>query len=135
MPAAWRSRWAPPPLAHLRWREAYTYRWFCRYAEAWQAAEEGVRLHIAGADLRLEAMCQREVGLAARESGDYRRAQESLERALVLFAELNDAVYEIHVLGNLATLFWYVGEYEKAMELACQALARCFVNILYAPLW
>ncbi|MFN2167289.1 MAG: ATP-binding protein, partial [Anaerolineae bacterium] len=30
-------------LAHLRWREAYTHRWFCHHAEARRAAEEGVQ--------------------------------------------------------------------------------------------
>jgi DNA-binding SARP family transcriptional activator len=115
----------PRTLAHLRWREAHTHRWFCRYAEARKAAYEGVCSSIAAADRRLEAMCQRELGMAARETGDYRQAQESLERALALSAEMSDAASEIHVLGNLATLHWYVGEYEKAMELARQALARC----------
>lgn len=112
-------------LAHLRWREAYTHRWFCRYAQARQAAEDGVCLSRAAADLALEALCQREVGMATRSTGDYDQAQIALERALSLFVALGDVVYEIHALGNLATLCWYRGEYEQAMDLARQALARC----------
>jgi len=112
-------------LAHLRWREAYTHRWFCRYAEAREAAEEGVRLSQAAADAALEAMCWREVGVAARATGDYARARVALERALSLFVDLGDAVHELHVLGNLSTLYWYMGEHERAMSLARRALARC----------
>lgn len=112
-------------LAHLRWREAYTHRWFCRYAEARKAAQDGVRLSQATADPLLEAMCRREVGMAARATGDYGRAQAALERALSLFANLDEAVYKIHALGNLSTLHWRLGEYEQAMNLARQALAQC----------
>jgi predicted ATPase len=115
----------PRTLAHLRWREAFTRRWFCRYAEARKAAEDGVRLSQTAGDRRLEAMCWREVGLAARATGDYHQARAALERALDLFVELGDAVYEVHVLGNLATLYWYVGEYDKALDLSRQALTRC----------
>ncbi len=132
-------------LAHLRWREAYIHRWFCRYAEAREAAEEGLRLCEAVENcswmavcreegLRLsqvvdgcpfEAMCWREIGMAAREMGDYEKAQAALERALDLFVELDETVYEIHTLGNLSTLHWHLGEYEKAMHLSRQALERC----------
>jgi tetratricopeptide (TPR) repeat protein len=115
----------PETLSHLRWRQAYTHRLFCRYAEARHAAQEGVRLSVAAQDPRLEAMCQREMGLAARETGDYRQAQASLERALSLFEEMKDASNEIHVLGNLSTLFWSLREYQKAMALARRALACC----------
>jgi tetratricopeptide (TPR) repeat protein len=70
-------------------------------------------------------MCWREVGMAAREMGDYKQAQAALEQALGLFVELGEAEYEIHTIGNLSTLYWYLGEYEQALELARQALARC----------
>jgi DNA-binding SARP family transcriptional activator len=112
-------------LAHLRWREACTRRWFCRYPEALESAEEGARLSQAAQDALLEAHCWREAGMAARALGDYARAQAALEHTLGLFSELGEAVYEIHALGNLSTLHWYRGEYEQATALARQALARC----------
>jgi len=112
-------------LAHLRWREAYNHRWFCRYVEARQAAEEGLGLAQKAADPLLEAVCWREVGVAARAMGDYERAREALERALHLFTELGDVVYEIHTLGNLSTLYWYLGDAAQAMEWAHRELARC----------
>jgi tetratricopeptide (TPR) repeat protein len=112
-------------LAHLRWREAYAHRWFCRYEQARQAATEGVRLSQAAGDLGLEARCWREVGMAARETGYYQEAQEALERALSLFVNLDQPVYEIHTLGNLSTLCGYRGDHQRAMELARRALARC----------
>jgi tetratricopeptide (TPR) repeat protein len=115
----------PQMLAHLHWREAYTHRWFCRYPEAQAAAEKGTRLSQTTADPLLEAMCQREVGLAARELGDCRLARASLEKALQLFADLGETVYEIHTLGNLSTLCWRLGEHERAINLARQALTRC----------
>ncbi len=115
----------PRTLAHLHWRQAYTHRCFCRYAEARVAAEGGVHLSQAAGDRSLEAMCFREVGLAARESGDYEEAQATLEQALAVYHEVGDVVFEIHALGNLATLHWYLGEHGQALELGRQALARC----------
>jgi tetratricopeptide (TPR) repeat protein len=112
-------------LAHLRYREAYTHRWFCRYAQALEAAEDGIRLSQAAADLSLEALCWREVGRAARATGDYDRARAALERALSLFVELGDAVYEVHTLGNLSTVYWRLGEHEQAMALSRRTLVRC----------
>jgi tetratricopeptide (TPR) repeat protein len=70
-------------------------------------------------------LCLRELGLAARESGDYRLAQLYLEQALERFVDLGQAVYQIHTLGNLSTLHWRLGEFERASNLARQALARC----------
>ncbi|NIV32496.1 MAG: AAA family ATPase, partial [Anaerolineae bacterium] len=66
-------------LAHLRWREAYTHRWFCRYAQARQAAEEGLALSRQDGDRLLEARCFREIGMAHRETGNYDAAREALE--------------------------------------------------------
>ncbi|MBN1145612.1 MAG: AAA family ATPase [Anaerolineales bacterium] len=120
-----RSLGDPRTLAHLRWREATTHRWFCRYAQARQAAEAGARLGQEAADASLEALCLREVGMAARAVGDYAGALAALERALSLFAELGDAVFEIHVLCNLSTLCWCTAEYPRALHFARQALARC----------
>jgi len=135
----------PCTLAHLHWREAYTHRWFCRYAEARRAAEaglslshavgkctmvtacrdEGLRVNWGGGHCLFEAMCWREVGLAAREMGDYEQAQSALELALDLYVQAGEAVYEIHTIGNLSTLYWYRSEFEKTRELARQALERC----------
>ena len=36
-----------PVLAYLHFRQAYTHRWFCRYAQARQAAEDGPELRWA----------------------------------------------------------------------------------------
>jgi DNA-binding SARP family transcriptional activator len=135
----------PCTLAHLRWREAYTHRWFCRYAEAREAAEEGLslshavgectmvtacqdeglRVNWAAGNCLFEAMCWREIGIAAREMGDYEQAQSALGLALDLYVRMGEAVYAIHTMGNLSTLCWYLGEFEKAMALARQALDRC----------
>jgi tetratricopeptide (TPR) repeat protein len=112
-------------LAHLRWREAYTHRWFCRYADAQEAAVEGLRLSRAANDPLLEAMCEREVGLAARERGDHLQAQTSLERAWELFTELGETAYQVHTLGNLSTIYWCTGDYDRAMNLARKAMVRC----------
>jgi DNA-binding SARP family transcriptional activator len=115
----------PRTMAHLCWRKAYTHRWFCRYAEAGAQAQEGVRLSQEAADPLLQAMCLREVGLAARATGEYGVARAALEQALKLFVELGETVYEIHTMGNLATLLWYERAYEGALDLSRQALERC----------
>jgi tetratricopeptide (TPR) repeat protein len=112
-------------LAHLRWREAYTHRWFCRYAQAKTVAEDGFRLSQEAAESLLAAQCLREIGMAAREMGNHRLAREVLEQALGLFVALGEVLYEIHAMGNLATLHWYLGDYQQALALSQQALARC----------
>ena len=112
-------------LAHLRWGEAYPERWYCRYAAARQAAEAGVQLSRVAAEPLLEAMCLRELGLAAREAGDYPQAQMSLEQALQRFVDLGQTVYQIHTLSNLSTLHFRLEEFAEAGNLARQALARC----------
>jgi predicted ATPase/DNA-binding SARP family transcriptional activator len=111
--------------AHLCWREAHAHRWFCRYAEARASAEEGVGLSQEAGDPLLEALCLREVGLAARATGDYDQAGAVLELALRRFVEHGETVYEIHTMGNLATLRWYENAYEAALDLARRALERC----------
>jgi predicted ATPase len=111
--------------AHLCWREAYAHRWFCRYSEARASAEEGVGFSQEAGDFLLEALCLREVGLAARATGDYARAGAVLELALQRFVEYGETVYEIHTMGNLATLRWYENAYEAALDLARRALERC----------
>jgi tetratricopeptide (TPR) repeat protein len=112
-------------LAHLQWREAYAHRWFCRYAQALASAKEGVALSRQASNPLLEAMCQREIGMASRALGDYAVARKALEQALALFVELGETVYEIHTLGNLATLSWYEGKPEQALDLSGRALQRC----------
>jgi DNA-binding SARP family transcriptional activator/tetratricopeptide (TPR) repeat protein len=112
-------------LAHLHWREAHTYRWFCRYSQALTAADEGIRLSRTIGEVSLEAICQRERGMAARAMGDYAQAQSALERALALFVDLGNFEYEIHALGNLSTLWWRQGKHDRALDLARRELARC----------
>jgi DNA-binding SARP family transcriptional activator len=115
----------PSTLAHLHWREAYTHRWFCHYAAARQAAEQGLRFSQRAAEPLLEALCLRELGMTAREIGDYQQAQLSLGQALQRFVDLGETVYQIHTLGNLSTLHFRQHEFERAIDLAQQALARC----------
>jgi DNA-binding SARP family transcriptional activator len=112
-------------LAHLRQRQAYVRRWFCRYAQALEVAEEGVRLCQAAGDRRLEGICWREVGLAARELGDYGRAQRALWRALELIDAPEQVGLHVHVLCNLSTLFLYEGDLRRALDVAQQALTQC----------
>jgi predicted ATPase/DNA-binding SARP family transcriptional activator len=116
----------PQLLAHLHWREAYNHRWFCRYGAARRAAAEGLRISQEIADPLLEALCQRELGVAARETGDYNLAQSALEQALDLFEnQTGEKVYTIHTLCNLSTLFYRMGEPRRAMSLARRALKTC----------
>jgi DNA-binding SARP family transcriptional activator/tetratricopeptide (TPR) repeat protein len=112
-------------LAQMRWREASTHGWYCRFRQALDAAEEGARLSHAARDLLLEARCWREGGLAARELGDYPQARLRLEKAIRLFQQLGEPRFEVHALGNLSTLCLREGQYEQAMEFARQASARC----------
>jgi DNA-binding SARP family transcriptional activator len=110
-------------LAHLRWREAFLHRWFCRYPQAFKAADEGVRLSQEIGDTCLEAKCLREAGMVRRVTGDLKQARRDLERAFRLFEEVEDVVFQIHSLSNLSTLHNILGEHQRAMELGRKSLA------------
>lgn len=112
-------------LAHLRWRQASLHLWFCRYAQARTAAEDGLRLSQAAGDRRMEAACWRALGLAARASGDYDWAQHALAQALQGFEALDEPSLQVHTLGNLSTLACYQGDPAQALALAQRALAVC----------
>jgi predicted ATPase len=115
----------PHTLAHLHWQEAYNHRWFCRYDAAQAAAERGIWYSQECEDAFLEAVCQRELGMAAREKGDYLTAQAGLEKALVIFNQHKNTTYQIHTLGNLSTLAYRQQDFKQALELAQQALLIC----------
>jgi predicted ATPase/DNA-binding SARP family transcriptional activator len=114
----------PRTLAHLHWQEAYNHRWFCRYDEAREAAQKGVHYSQESGAPFLEAVCQRELGMAAREEGDFAEAQAGLEKALQIFNTLQNTTYQIHTLGNLSTLAYRGQEPERALALARQAAAE-----------
>jgi DNA-binding SARP family transcriptional activator/tetratricopeptide (TPR) repeat protein len=120
----------PRALAHLHWQQAYNHRWFCRYDAARSAAEKGVRLSQEIGDPFLRAVCQRELGMVARETGEYASAQIALEQSLKMFIHLQKITYSIHTLGNLSTLCTRMQEPERAMRLACQAMEICEQNNL-----
>ena len=115
----------PHTLAHLHWQEAYNHRWFCRYEQARAAAEKGVLQSQSCGDAFLEATCRRELGMTARETGDYEAAQANLHKALEIFGHLQNTSYQIHTLGNLSTLAYRQGDFVRALSLSCQALAIC----------
>ena len=112
-------------LAHVRQRQASAHNWFCSYRMALAVAEEGIRLSQQVGDERLEGMCWREVGLAARALGEYERAGTALRRALELVDAPEQAAVAVHLLGNLSTLYLQMGEPGQALRAAQQALERC----------
>jgi tetratricopeptide (TPR) repeat protein len=115
----------PGALAHLRFRQAYAHRWFCRYGQAGAVAEEGLALSREAGAPSIEARCLREIGVAARETGDYDAAQEALEAALTIASGLHDPVLELHIMGNLSTLYLRQGEFERSLAMARAGLVRC----------
>jgi tetratricopeptide (TPR) repeat protein len=112
-------------LAHLRQRQAHVQRWFCRYAQALEVAEEAARLSQAAEDRWLEGMSWREVGLAARELGEYGRAEAALLHAMELLNAAENSGLRVHLLGNLSTLHLYEGDYRRALHVSQQALMQC----------
>lgn len=109
-------------LAERCWHEAAMQNWYCRYQQAREAAEAGLREGVHGVD---RAMCLRELGLAARELGDFTTAQMALEEALDIFTSLNDDALQVHTLGHLSTLYLYHGDVQQARAYAQQALDFC----------
>ena len=112
-------------LASLCWREAAEHKWFARYDQACQVAENGIEKCRANGDLLSEALCWRELGMAARTTGNYTRAEHALTQALAGFTHVGDTVYQIHTLGNLSTLSLKTGDLQRAQDLARQALVLC----------
>ncbi len=112
-------------LAQVHLREANAHRWFCRYRLAQACAEKTLQISHRIENKCLQARALREIGLALRASGDFGRAERSFLEALQLFRELDEAHYEIHTLGNLSTLYIYMGNLISAEKLAYEALDRC----------
>ncbi len=111
--------------ASLRWREADSHRWFCRFDLARRAALEGVeRCRLTG-NPRSEALCWCELGMVSRAVGDYGRAEQAFEQALSEFIHLDDSADQVHALGNLSALHLMKGEAERAWELARRSLDLC----------
>ncbi len=115
----------PATLAHLRRRQARAHCWFCRYEQALDAAEEGVRLSQNVGSRYLEGLCWREAGLALRALGDYDQAEAAMVHALNLLDKQEQAGLRVHVLGNLSTLNCFRGDCAQGITLARQALALC----------
>ena len=115
----------PSTLAHLRYRQAYAHRWFCRYEQALAAAEDGLRLSREADNPLHKALCTREIGMVARETGDYDRAQAALDEARGALAGLGETVLHLHTIGSLSTLSLQQGNYQRGIDLARQALAIC----------
>lgn len=115
----------PQVLAHVRMHEAAAQRWFCRYAEARHAAEEALDWSCKVHNGWLEGRARRELGLIFRETGMFHPSEAMLRDALRLFEKHGDALYQVHVLGNLSTLALYQGEAEQGLCLAVEALRLC----------
>ncbi len=115
----------PLLLANVCLREVAAHRWYCRYLEARASAQTVLQLSREAGIALLEARAWRELGLAARATGDFGQAEQELLHALDGFTRLGEAVYEVHTLGNLCTLYCYMGQPERSLELAQRALERC----------
>ncbi len=111
--------------AYVCYRQANAHIWEGQDEKAIKNAEEGVRLSQAASDRLLEAKCHRTLGLALRTQGNFSQASSAFERALQVYVEIGEVTGEVHVLGNLSTLYWHKGNYEQAIALARQALSRC----------
>ena len=109
----------------LHFRRSALLRWFCRYEQALDVAEQGLQLNQEVGDRWLEVLGLREVGLAHREKGEYAAAQIALEKALAVIETLDDASMLIHVLGNLSSLFASLNDFERATEFAQRAMIIC----------
>jgi len=116
--------------ARIRQRQAAAHAWFCRYDAALADANEGLHLSQGLGDVLGEALCWREIGLVARATGEYARAEEALRHAFDLLIAPEHASLRVHLLGNLSTLYLYQSNFIQAKETACQALELCDTNEL-----
>jgi len=110
---------------HLYLREAALQRWWCRYDQALEAAQKGLKLNQEVSDPYMEARGWREIGLAYRERGDFSQAQPALAKALQVFKRMDDLVMQIHTLSNLSTLFGHQDDFRSAEDFANQAMKIC----------
>jgi len=70
-----------------------------------------------------EACCYGNVGNVFRSVGEYQKAKEYYENALVIRKEIGDRKGVGDDYGNLGAMYQLVGEYEKAKEYQEKALA------------
>lgn len=112
-------------LAHTYLREANAHRWYCRYLQAQECARKALQIGQKVGNAALQGRALREIGLAARATGDFASACTSLEAALQRFKDLGEIGFEIHTMCNLSTLHASMGEFRLAEQLAASALGRC----------
>ena len=73
-------------------------------------------------DKQGEASTYGNLGTVFRSVGQYTKAEEYLQKALVILKEIGDKKGEASTYGNLGTVFFSVGQYTKAEEYLQKAL-------------
>ena len=69
-----------------------------------------------------KASCYGNLGTVFKSLGEYVKAEEYLQKALVIKKEIGDKQGEASSYGNLGTVFQSLGEYVKAEEYLQKAL-------------
>lgn len=114
----------------LRTEEAACRATFARFAGD---IEEVIRLSSIALDLFDDApgltdtngsVPMLHLGSALRIRGDTLESVEALQRTLELSVERADHVVEVNAMSQLATAYWDLGEYERAGNLAREAIGR-----------
>ncbi|MBK9748807.1 MAG: tetratricopeptide repeat protein [Chloroflexi bacterium] len=89
--------------------------------EAIRFDEQALREN-ADKDLHSKAIALNGLGIAYRNIGNYDKAIEYYEQALVLARQEKDTASEGRVLGNLGNCYFYVGDYARAIDYNRQGL-------------
>lgn len=87
-----------------------------------RAAAESVLQVPCDDDLAERAQMLKSIGMAAAYQGDYIASAEAAERAVALYRQTGDLRYEGVVLGNLSDVYMQLGETDRALTAASEAL-------------
>jgi tetratricopeptide (TPR) repeat protein len=93
-----------------------------RYEEAAAKFAEAQQLFSAAGNHKEVAECANNRGVCWRQAAKFEEATAAFEEARPLFQQINDAVGEGQVIGNLAALVESLGDKQHAAELYLEAI-------------
>jgi predicted ATPase/class 3 adenylate cyclase len=94
-----------------------------RLSEGRTILQTAAERYQAANDFNGAAICFRSLGYVARETGEFRLAQELTERALAIHTDFGDASGRLWCVGSLGSLAMELGELDRARQNFEQALA------------
>lgn len=93
------------------------------YKAAIQWAKQSADVYRGIGDAAGESHSRNNQGIAEIQTGEYRRAQQTLEDALALSLRREDVENQVQTLNNLGSSYYYPGSYSEALRRYDEAMA------------